>query len=144
MKALLLMAIFALTSVHAEEIKVLEVNYNYGTPQVTLKYNVNKKLGRAWIEVRVDTSSGDSSIGDDFYRQLVEGLRYDEVTKAIVLDRDGQLIECAKYDKGSLFRIAGYKATGCTLNYRLIKVVMDDGFRTYKVDRVAVYLNTKD
>lgn len=142
--AALLCALILSSVAQASEIEVLEVGYGAGYPRVTLSFEANKKLGRAWIAANVDTSQNESDLGDDSYRQKIEGLRYHEASDSIILEKDGQDIECAKFDKGSFFRVPSFKSTGCTLSYRLVKRVVDDGFETYKVDRVLVLLTIKE
>lgn len=143
MKLIALLFALTLTSVaHAESFDIFEAQYNGRTPTVTTQFAVNKQLGRAWVEINVDNSDADSSLGNDDYRTKVEGLRLDVASNTIVLERDGQLIECAKWKRGGFFGISEYKPTGCKFSHRLIKKTVDDGFETYTVRAVVVTLMT--
>lgn len=141
---LIALVTFFVFSAHAEKIQIFEAPYNGGYPTMTMEFKANKSLERAWTEIRVDTSDGDSDLGDDEYRQKVAGLRFDPVTNAIVLDRDGKITECAKWDNGSFFRISRWRPTGCRFSYKFGKKNIDDGFRIYKRNFVFVYLNIKE
>ncbi len=137
----LLFALTLTTAAQAESFDIFEAQYTGGsTPTVTVEYAANKQLGRAWVEIVVDNAAPDSSLGYDEYRTKVEGLRFDAATNSIVLERDGQLIECAKWKRGGFFGISGFKPTGCKFSHRLIKKTVDDGFNTYKIKAAVVTL----
>lgn len=143
MKLIALLFALTLTTVaHAESFDIFEAQYNGRTPSVTVEFAANKQLGRAWVEINVDNSDADSSLGNDDYRTKVEGLSYDAATKSIMLERDGQLIECAKWKNGGFFGLDGFKPTGCKFSHRLIKKTIDDGFDNYTVRAVVVTITT--
>lgn len=145
MKSLVFVLLALLSwSALAEKYEVFSTTYGYGRPTVTMSWETNRPLGRAWLSVRVDTSDGDSDLGDNSYEQKIEGLRYDEASKRIVLDRDGKITECARFDNGSFFRTARWVSTNCRLSYKLMKRPFDDGFRINKYDVVVVYLTTQE
>jgi hypothetical protein len=119
--------------------------YPYGNPTVTARFEVNKDLGRAWVYVNVDASDADSSLHDDEYKQKIEGLTYDVATKTVLLERDGRLIECAKWKRAGVFGLAsGIYETGCTFKHRFVTRDIDDGFYIRKEKRVIVSLKIKE
>lgn len=139
-----LLLVLGSVTAKAEKIEVFSTTYSHGTPHVTMAYVANRPLGRAWLNIVVDTSMPDSSLGYDEYEQKVEGLRYDEATKRIVIERDGQIKECARFKKGGFFGLDRWVSTGCRLSYKLVKRPVDDGFRIRNYDYVVVYLTIKE
>lgn len=137
-------AIFALAlsiGAQAGSVDIFETPYYMGYPRVNTEFQANKDLGRAWVSINIDTSTGDSDLGNDWYRQKVEGLSYDAATDSIVLDIEGKIIQCARFDRGGIFRSRGFKNTDCKITSRLEKRVVDDGFEISKQDVVVLTLN---
>ena len=75
----------------AAEIKIFDTvpYFNYG--YVTSKFEINRDLGRAWVEIEVQSANMEEM--SDYYRQRVDGLSFDG--EKIVFEHEGQLIECA-------------------------------------------------
>ncbi len=136
----MLLVLFSVTA-QAESFDIFEASYDGSYPRVSPRFSVNRELGRAWVEINVDTSSGDSSFGNDDYRQQVAGLRYDSETKSILLVRDGREVECARWKRSGVFGLAShFKMTGCSFAHRLTTRSVDDGFNVRKESRVIVSL----
>lgn len=127
----------------AAKLTILDVPaYGGGIATILSNFKVNKSLNRAWVETVVDTGhDADSDMGESNYEYHVPGLRFEPALNAIVIDIDGQVIECAKWKNGGIFGISGWKSTGCNFSSKLVKKNVDDGFRITKVNYAQVYLN---
>lgn len=143
MKIIAILFTVLLGSAYAAEIKVLDLpawglTYKSGT------FNVNKDLGRAWVEITVDDRlHHDRGYRGDVYTQLVPGLSYD--AGKIRLDHEGQMVECADVTvRGrSIFRYNHVALTGCDFQKREVTVERDNGYRIIKEKRLQVFLITK-
>ena len=144
MKHLLALLFFVSTFVHAAEIKVFEEPVDFFRPGARSFFAINMEMGRAWVEVEFfdPNRSNESGHGSAWYKQKVEGLSYNPSTSSIVLEKDGELIECATVFRGR-FRTLRIRQTGCELVTRKVKLTFDDGYRSYKRDYHQVFLITK-
>ena len=127
MKTLLVMILALSNVVYASETKIFEtLNYRYEDHNVEFK--VNKELGRAWVELSLIDRSFDDIRYDD-HRIKIEGLSYDAATQKVLLEKDGQIIEC-----GELRRIPWsigrrvFPTKACSFKGKTVKVAYDDGF----------------
>jgi hypothetical protein len=144
MKILVLGLTLMLSAVaQAVEIKILDIPEWPGST-VNSKFEFNKELGRAWVEIEVSRGSGEDS-SSDFYRTKVEGLFFDILTSSVVIEHQGLLIECAQVSmRGrSIFRIERIKNTNCEFTSKVVTVLVDDGFEIKKRYRLQVFLVTK-
>lgn len=140
--------IFVLTALllssfaNAEEIKIFEsVNYRYQDARTN--FEINKDLGRAWVNLGLEDRSFDE-ISYDRHRIQVEGLSFDRETNMVLLERDGQIIECGKLQKlrWTPFKIMEVKPTGrCKFVVKHVKLSVDDGFEIKKLPFIQVFLS---
>lgn len=109
--------------------------------KVDASYGINEEMGRAWVELAVHTST-DVDSSPDYVRVKVPGMSI--VGGSVVLDVDGQQVECAKIRPVGIFRYRMAKATGnCQVKSRTERRIEDDGFNTRKVTKLVVTLETK-
>ena len=145
MKKFIAILALVLSTVAAAESTLIFQTKNYSNYDVYPEFQVNKELGRAWVNVVLSEYVGDSSNYFD-NRVKIEGLSYNPETKEIVLEKDGQQIVCGSiYNRRWVIDIGGsVRTTGrCTFSVKKIKVVEDNGFETYKVPMLQVYLNVE-
>lgn len=142
MKAFLVLFLFVSTLAHAVEIKVSEMPVDFFRPNAKATFEVNKEMGRAWVEVEMfDRAHGDAGAGSSWTRVKVQGLVFDEAQSAITLTHEGQVFECASVTRrwyGTVIR-----PTGCVLQTRKVKRTYDDGYNTYKREVFEVSLMIK-
>lgn len=128
----------------AAEIKVYEAATTPWTKFIKGNFAVNKQMGRAWVEVELSERGRgprDSRDIPSYARAKVEGLYFDAETSKIMLEHEGQLIECGyRTGRGIFKRI---KETGCKFEARRERRLFDDGFRTYTQDYNQLFLVTK-
>lgn len=104
-------------------------------------YGINEEMGRAWVELAIDTST-DVDSSPDYVKVKVPGMSI--VGGSVVLNVEGQQVECAKIRPVGIFRFRMAKATGnCQFKWKLEKRVVDDGFYVRTVKYVVVSLETK-
>lgn len=142
-----LIAIFALvlsTLAAAESTLIFETK-NYSNYDVTPTFDVNKNLGRAWVNILLAEFRGDSSTYSDELVKI-EGLTYDAATKSIVLNRNGETIVCGTFynqrwviDFGGTIR----STKRCTFKVKKVTVETDEGFEIVRVPMIQVYLNVQ-
>jgi hypothetical protein len=145
--ALILASLLAYAA-NAAEVKVLSVqNDVYSLNSVSSEFQINKDMGRAWVETTIDTrSSADDSIGLDTYRGKADALTFDMNSSEIVLDVEGARVVCAtvrsvgrgpfRHDKISMTGNCNFKAAKSV-------VVEDNGYETYRRQVVNVSIVTK-
>lgn len=143
MKSFILTLALISTTALAAEIKVYDQPKGYHDHESAV-FNINKDLGRAWVEVNLEKQWSDETYTDTV-RTLVPGLSYDAQTKTINLDHEGQLVECAalKTSGRSIFRITRIVNTNCDLVKKEVVVEYDNGFEIKKQKRVQFFLVTK-
>jgi hypothetical protein len=134
------LGVFLTTIVNAKasEIKILEIP-NYLRHYVSVKFNINPELGRAWVE----TTVSDFNFEDNkTYRTLVKGLSYNAQNEVILLENSLQFIECAEIQTvgRGIFKNQKIQNTNCRFEIRSIEVSMDDGFHIQKVHRTQIFL----
>jgi uncharacterized membrane protein len=131
----------ALVSVNAFAAKIdvmsipEQTNLSYAS-EITVSFNANLENGNAWVEA--STPSTEESNGY-FDRAKVEGLSVQG--NSIVLDVDGQQIECATVKK--TFFGPRIKATGnCKFSIKKNVKNVDDGYNGYRLTTYDVSLVT--
>lgn len=145
MKQILIVLALVLSSVaSAESIKLLEARYDSDTEYLP-EFQVNKSLGRAWVNVVESEWNGDSSYYTD-NRVKVAGLSYDASDRTIVFEKNGERIVCAEFynrrfviDGGNSIRLTDR----CSFSQEKVKVQVDNGFEIRTVKMVQVYLNVE-
>ncbi len=109
--------------------------------RVDASYGINEEMGRAWVELAVHTST-DVDSSPDTVRVQVPGMSL--VGGSVVLNVDGQQVECAKVRRVGIFRYRIARATGnCQVKSRTERRSVDDGFEVRKVTKLVVTLETK-
>lgn len=142
MKMFFTLAVLLFSSVtFAAEIKIFDTvpYFNYG--YVTSKFEINRDLGRAWVEIEVQSANMEEM--SDYYRQRVDGLSFDG--EKIVFEHEGQLIECAtvKRKGRGIFKRESIKNTNCEFKSKEVLVLRDNGFEIVKEKHLQVFLVTK-
>lgn len=132
------LAIVSLNS-FAASIPVYETT---GYDRLTGDYGINEEMGRAWVEVAIHSSMGSDDSGPSYDRVKVPGLSI--VAGSVVLDVEGQQVECAKIRPTGIFRYRVAKPTGnCKFTTKVETRIADDGFETRKVRVTILSLETK-
>src|SRR5215472_17086708 len=132
--------LFAAPAVHASPLVVLEREKASDTSLINAKFEVNRELGRAWVEIQI-TDSG--LIGEDsvveVIRKPVEGLSYDQSNNQVVFSHEDRSVVCAN-DKDLLFQHY-LKATGeCPIAVSFETRTFHDGFnQTSRVVSTVVF-----
>lgn len=143
MKTLLIALILMTANAFASEIPVMKIPEarTSGVHSLIMSYGTNTNLGRAWAEVTIVSPFGSDSM-DEELRALVPGLSL--VGGSIVLDVEGQQVECAKLVTRGIFGYLYPKATGkCIFQVRKSVEQQDNGFEIRKVKMLEIVLVTK-
>lgn len=141
---LIVLALVLSTVASAESILLLETRYDRSTDYLP-EFQVNKELGRAWVNVVEAEFNGDSSYYTD-NRVKVPGMSYNAADKSIVIERDGEVIKCAEiYNRRFVIDIGGSirLTKRCTFSQKKMTVAVDNGYEIYNVKMVQVYLNVE-
>lgn len=140
-KLIALVLTLAAMTAEAASIKIHEEYVWGGNPTVSGTFGINEELGRAWVELDV-SKSNDVDAMPDSHRIKVEGLSL--VGGSVVLNVEGQEIECAKIRPVGIFRYRMAKNTGkCVFKSKVEKRQVDDGFEIRKFKVMTVTLETK-
>lgn len=141
MKSLIIALALVSTSAFAAKVEIMEIGYNDVPSQyyITADYGINPSLNRAWAEVTLD-QGGDS--GYTSLRSQVPGLSI--VGDAVVLEVEGQQVECAKVRPSGIFRTLSAKPTkNCKFVVDVRKTPVDDGFEVRIKKSYVLSLETK-
>lgn len=142
-KLLVLLLALASMSSFAQTIKLYQTMFTYA--RITETFELNKDLGRAWINLEVDTSM-DPDITPDDVRVKIEGLTYNTETKEVIYTSEGKLTVCAfeKTTRWSIFKNTRLVMTeDCEFKQRIITKMVDDGFEIKKRQYLIVELVIK-
>lgn len=145
MKKLIALLALMISTVALADSAVIFETKNHSNYDVVTTFEVNKELGRAWVNVSLAEYWGDSTHYDD-RRVKIEGLSYDAATKSIVLERNGEKIVCGViYNRRWVIDIGGSirETKRCTFTVKKFKVTEDNGFETYKVPMLQVLMNVQ-
>lgn len=137
MKALIATTlVLASLNAAAVSIPVFETKtYNH----VTGSFGINEEMGRAWVELTYGASNDENY---SYERVKVEGLSL--VGGSVVLEVEGQQVECAKVKPVGIFRTRMARATGnCKFTSKVETRIQDDEFNTRKVKVQIISLTTK-
>lgn len=135
MKKMICLCLMLASTVHGTEVKVMNI-LNLESRPVDAEFQVNKELGRAWVEIAIGDFASNRQVSTrEIYRQKVTGLSFDQATSTIVLEHEGQLVECAKViTKGrSIFRHDVIRNTNCKFATKAVTIIEDDGFDVRRV-----------
>ena len=115
---------------NAAPVIVFEAPLDKWHQEVSADFAVHRKLGRAWIDVKVTTASlGEAPPTEEVSMKMVEGLYYDSARKQVLYRTASESIVCAE-DATFLWKTY-LKSTGqCRLNPRTEQRKVDDGFDT--------------
>jgi hypothetical protein len=109
----------------AGAITVFEKPLNHET--LTAHFDVDRKLGRAWVDVMIEPSDYPAR-EPDVVRRKIDGLYYDATQKAVIYQNGTQKIVCAK--DSSFLGMTSLNVTGqCILRASSKTQSVDDGFR---------------
>lgn len=141
-------ALFALvlsTVAGADSIKIYETR-STGIDELLPEFQINKELGRAWVNVVERQFWGDESSYTD-NRVKVEGLSYDTTDKVVIFEKeDGERVVCSKlYNRRWVIDIGGsLNDTGaCQFTVKKVKVDIDNGYEINRVTMLQVFLNVE-
>lgn len=140
----LIASVLMIASVNAMSASIkLHETTNFSSGNAYGEFGINEEMNRAWVELSIVTSNDpDFGATYDEVRMKVEGLSL--VGGSVVLDVDGQQVECAKIKTVGIFKKRKAKATGnCVFKTKVEKRVHDNGYETYKVPILIVSLETK-
>ena len=108
-------------------------------------FEVNEKLGRAWVALHLDDTvldiGGDGVSGSSRERALVPGLRYDAEKRQILFHDGSRERLCATAARGFFRGLAFRPAVGCALAVRREERQIDDGFMVSPRSFVVVELH---
>ena len=112
----------------AAQIVVFEEPINDWNQKVSAEFAVNRKLGRAWIDVKVTTERvTEGPPPEEVIMKLVEGLYYDSARKQVLYRTASEPVVCA--EDATFLWTTYLKSTGqCLLNPRTEQRKVDDGF----------------
>ncbi len=104
---------------------VFERPLNHET--LTAHFDVDRELGRAWIDVMIEPSDYPSR-EPVVVRRKIDGLSYDSTRKAVIYQNGKQTVVCAK--DSSFLGMTSLNVTGqCILRTSSKTDTVDDGFR---------------
>lgn len=123
MKAMILVALFLMVSpiVKASEIVLFE-RQTSSSYDMAVDYAVAKASDRIYLEVEIVHSArrNESTHRSEKLKLLLEDFQYDQNSRTIVLNHEGQQVECAKVTKSSIFKWDVIRETGCKLTTRRV------------------------
>lgn len=136
----LLVVLFAVMSstLMAGEIKVMSLSESqarWGIANIEQSFDINAELGRAWVNVSVYESMGETSMYSEDYRVKIEGMSFNAQTGSVNIDHEGQIVECAKLvSKGRwVFRHKKLQMSErCKFSQKWVTTTFDDGFEIQK------------
>jgi hypothetical protein len=113
----------------AAEVIVFEAPLNDWNQKVSADFAANRELGRAWIDVGVESTNpvGDEPSEPEVTSKAVEGLYYDSARKQVLYRTATETVVCAE-DATFLWRTYLKKTGQCLVIPRIEQRKMDDGF----------------
>jgi hypothetical protein len=124
----------------AAEIIVFEERIDSWNQKVSAEFAVNRKLGRAWIDVKVTTERvTEGPPPEEVIMKMVEGLYYDKARKQVLYRTASEPIVCA--EDANFLWTTYLKSTGwCLLKPRTEQRNVDDGFNLREQTVAEVFL----
>lgn len=138
-KLIALIAALNILSAFAGEVVVYNKPAENDISSYSPKFEINRSLGRAWVEIEFNTYNSDGPL---YYndRVQVKGLRFDTDSNEVVMDIDGTSIVCAKVKK-QLFNSYYIRATGkCKFEQKRYVQQVDNGYEVENVSKVKITL----
>lgn len=132
---------FLATSAFAAKVEFTEIDYNDVPAKnyITMEYGINPSMNRAWVEITLE-QPGDQNF--TFLRSQVPGLSI--VGDAVVLEVEGQQVECARLRRGRIFRrLSAHETKNCRFVVGVKKTQVDDGFEVRTRKSYALSIETK-
>ena len=123
-----LMLFSAPSVVHAAPFVVFEKEKESETSLISAKFEVNRKLGRAWLKIEISDSgsNGEDSIVE-VIRRRVDGLSYDLANDNVVYTSADRTVVCAE-GKDFLFQKYLKTREECPISISSENRTFDDGF----------------
>ncbi len=127
---------------HADQVIVYEAPLS-SDQQVAANFAVNRKLGRAWVDVEVRSSmSGSEALFELPIERQVDGLYYDSAQKQVLYRTAAGPIVCA--EDATALGATYLKSTGnCSLIPSTEQRSVDDGFAVYERTVAKVILDAQ-
>ena len=127
---------------HADQVIVYEAPLS-SDQQVAANFAVNRKLGRAWVDVEVRSSmSGSEPLFELQIERQVDGLYYDSAQKQVLYRTAAGPIVCA--EDATALGATYLKSTGnCSLIPSTEQRSVDDGFAVYERTVAKVILDAQ-
>ena len=127
----------------AAQIVVFEEPINDWNQSVSAEFAVNRKLGRAWIDVKVTTERyTEEPPTAEVTMKMVEGLYYDSARKQVLYRTASEPIVCA--EDATFLWTTHLKSTGqCLLKPRTEQRKVDDGFNVREQAVAQVFLEVQ-
>jgi len=127
----------------ATQIIVFEAPFDNWNQGISAGFAANRELGRAWIDVQVETKSfGEDPLPREVISKAVEGLYYDKDRKQVLYRTATETIVCAE-DATFLWRTY-LKSTGqCLLTPGTEQRKIDDGFNIRERTFAKVVFDTQ-
>ena len=127
---------------HADQVIVYEAPLS-SDQQVAANFAVNRKLGRAWVDVEVRSSmSGSEALFELPIERQVDGLYYDSAQKLVLYRSAAGPIVCA--EDATALGATYLKSTGnCSLIPSTEQRSVDDGFAVYERTVAKVILDAQ-
>jgi len=124
-----LMLVAAPAVVHASPLLVLEKEKASDTFLINATFEVNRELGRAWLEISEISDRGSIEVGPgvEVIRKSVEGLSYDQGSNQVVYTHEGRSVVCAN-DEAFLFQRYLKETGDCPISISFENRTFDDGF----------------
>ena len=122
---------------------VFEAPLENASQQVSANFAVNRELGRAWVDVQVESPyQGEEPQVAEVISRAVEGLYYDPARKQVLYRKGTENIVCA--EDGKFLWTTYLKNTGqCLLTPRSEKRQVDDGFNIHNRTVATVAFEAK-
>lgn len=131
--------VLSTTALAGSPILIYDTNDYVLSAREELKVNI--EMNRAWVEITTYAHEEDIGYTE---RVKVPGLTYDPQARAIVMEHEGQLVECAKVKKTRLFKNIRVVETGaCEFSRREIIKKVDDGFEVKRINVTQFFLTVK-
>jgi hypothetical protein len=133
-KMALVLVLIAFGSIaQATEIKVFEMP-SEGNHHLNAYYTIDRNTGEAKVNlaVRKQGRGRGNHPHTSYYRSHFQGLRFDAGLSSVVLDHEGQEIECATVTQRTIFRLNIIRDSGCKLIARRTSRYVNTGHRNVK------------
>lgn len=140
MKSLIALVVLVCSFAHAAEIMVHEADSSVAKVMKG-SFEVNPAMNRAWVDVVMQDRLSGRDVGRSFASVKVPGLSFDSASSRVMLEIDGQQVECGYRTGWGIFK--RIVETGCTFTTKLERRLYDDGFRTYMKEYRQLYLVTR-